>query len=131
MARLAVINIKPRPVTTVLVINRPAKPTRNLRVRAWWCMRSMPSFSVDGLLQTVALGTEHAARNNLVRFIAALEAAQVLERLPALRRAAPVRWTLTNDLGPLTPVVRRGLNQISDPNTGALIDYITTEVPQC
>lgn len=131
MARLAVINIKPRQVTTVLVINRPAKPTRNLRVRAWWCMRSMPSFSVDSLLQTVATGSEHAARNNLVRFIAALEAAQVLQRLPALRRAEPARWNLTFDLGPLTPVVRRGLNQISDPNTGALIDYITTEVPQC
>lgn len=131
MARLAVINIKPRPVTTVLVLNRPAKPTRNLRVRAWWCMRSMPSFTVDSLLQTVATGTEHAARNNLVRFIAALEAAQVLQRLPALRRAEPARWTLSNDLGPLTPVVRRGADQISDPNTGALIDYITTEVPKC
>ena len=130
MARLSVITVKPRPVTTVVVFNRPAKPIRNLRVRAWWCMRSMPSFSADDLLQTVATGSEHAARNNLLRFIGALEAAQVLERLPALRRPELQRWNLTNDLGPLTPVVRRGLNQISDPNTGALIDYIT-EVPQC
>lgn len=128
---VALVTLKPALRPVLADFTRRPKVLRNLRVRAWWCMRAMPSFSADDLMRTVATGSEHAARNNLVRFIAALEAAQVLERLPALRRAEPARWTLTFDLGPLTPVVRRGLNQISDPNTGALIDYITCEVPKC
>jgi hypothetical protein len=128
---VALVTIKPALLPMLADFTRRPKALRSLRVRAWWCMRSMPSFSVDSLLQTIATGSEHAARNNLVRYIAALEAAQVLQRLPALRRAAPARWTLANDLGLLAPVVCRGLNQISDPNSGALIDYITCEVPKC
>lgn len=108
------------------------RPKRPLRSRAWWCMRVMSSFSADDLLLAIATGNESEARNNLVRYLASLESAGIVVRLP-ITRHGPAMWRLEHDLGPLAPVVSRALNQISDPNTGALIDYITTtcEVPQC
>lgn len=112
------------------VTPRPKRPKRPLRSRAWWCMRVMASFSADDLLLAIATGNESEARNNLVRYLASLESAGIVVRLPITRRG-PAMWHLERDLGPLAPVVSRALNQISDPNSGALIDYITTEVPQC
>jgi hypothetical protein len=106
------------------------RPKRPLRSRAWWCMRVMPAFSADSLLLAIATGDEREARNNLVRYIASLEATGVIVRLPETRRG-PAMWRLERDLGPLAPVVSRARGQISDPNSGALIDYITCEVPKC
>lgn len=104
------------------------RPKRPLRSRAWWCMRVMTSFMADDLLLAIATGNESEARNNLVRYLASLEAAGVITRLPQLRRCHGIAWRLERDLGPLAPVVSRARGQISDPNSGALIDYIT-EVP--
>ena len=91
---------------------------RPLRSRAWWVMRVMPTFTADDLLLAVATGDEGAARNNLVRYLANLEAAKVISRLPVLQRRTPTTWRLETDLRPHAPVVSRigGRVAVVNPN---------------
>lgn len=110
---------------------RPGRPlaqrTRGLRERAWWLMRTLPRFTLDELLFTLADGRERDAASNLGKYIRALERVGVLRRLArrapgtAPRSNGHVIWRLVRDLGRQAPVWRSSAQALWDPNAGVAI----------
>jgi hypothetical protein len=103
-----------------------------LRERAWWLMRTLPRFTLDDLLFTLADGGERDAAGNLRKYCRALERVGVLRRLD---RRAPGRaptsnglviWRLVRDLGRQAPVWRTGMQALWDPNCNAYLWPVQT-----
>lgn len=99
---------------------RPRKRTVGLRDRAWWHFRAHKVATLKDLLSTHADGTEKAASINLYKYLAALEAAGILERMERRQQARQskgrVVWSLKKDLGILAPVWRQKNHEVYDPN---------------
>lgn len=100
---------------------RPRKRTVGLRERAWWHFRAHNVATLKELLSTHASGREKAADINLYKYLAALEAVGILNRLngrqPARQSKGRVLWSLAKDLGPQAPVWRQTAREVYDPNS--------------
>lgn len=100
---------------------RPRKRTVGLRDRAWWHFHNRDVATLNELLSTHANGTEKAASINLYKYISALEAVDIVERIgkqPAKQSKGRIVWRLKKKLGMLAPVWRQSANEIYDPNSG-------------
>lgn len=100
------------------------RPTSGLRQRAWWLMVRDGTFTLDGLLYTVATGTERNAEDNLRRYLAALEHTGFIERVPprpgADAQGQPT-WRIVRDrICRKAPIYRRRLKQVVCGKTGAI-----------
>ncbi len=103
----------------------PRTKTFGLRVRAWWVMREVSSFSIPDLLAVVANGDEGDAASNLQHYIRALTRAGILVEAGRDKPASKTdngakRWRLVkaHSTGPKAPVHRTSRNEVYDPNTG-------------
>lgn len=93
----------------------------SLRSKAWRALRIRRKVCLDDLLSLVldseaTKADEKRARNDLVRYLAALTASGHLAQLPA--RGGPARWLLTRDTGPCAPAWHKAGRTLTDTNTG-------------
>lgn len=91
------------------------------RAKAWRALRIRRKASVEDLLPLVlAPGAdkpgEKRARNDLVRYLAALTASGHLVQLPL--RGGSARWLLARDTGPCAPAWHKAGRTVTDANTG-------------
>jgi hypothetical protein len=87
----------------------------SLRIRLWRAMRLKQKFTVADLLR-LASRDEKSARSNTQHYLADLNAAGFLRRLPPVRGSNAARYALIRDAGPEAPVVRRTRGDVWDPN---------------
>lgn len=102
---------------------RPRQRTIGLRDRAWWHFHNRDVATLNELLSTHATGKEKAASINLYKYISALEAVDIVERIgkqPAKQSKGRIVWRLKKKLGMLAPVWRQSANEIYDPNSGSV-----------
>jgi len=105
----------------------PRTVTGGLRAKAWWKIRLNKPFTLLEMLDSLADGTERAAKSNLGRYIRALARAGILgvdeKRQPgaALTSNGHIRYRLVRDLGREAPVYRKSVEEIYDPNSGGII----------
>lgn len=107
-----------------------ATRSRGLRERAWWLMRTLPRFTLDDLLFTLAeQGAYKNAPHNLESYCRSLERAGIVKRMQrripgkALTSPGHVVWRVATDLGRLAPIVRKSGQGVFDPNSGQLIPF--------
>jgi hypothetical protein len=103
----------------------PRTKTFGLRIRAWWVMREVTSFTLAELLAVVASGKEADAASNLGHYLRALTRAGILSQTGRDKPTSPTdngakRWRLlkAHNTGPKAPVHRASRNEVYDPNTG-------------
>lgn len=100
--------------------------TPSLRSRAWWVMRRHGVFSLSQLLDTVVLGHEASALENLMQYMRALIRAGILKverdgRLAArLGTPGVTYFHVVEDVGRRAPVVRGAARVVFDPNEGGV-----------
>ena len=83
-------------------------------------MRMRDGFSLGDLLSTLCDGTEAYAKDNLLGYIRALEAAGYFKTLPRRGEAGERRWRLRrdHDTGPEAPAWNKKTRTLTDHNTG-------------
>lgn len=99
------------------------RPTSGLRQRAWWLMVRDGTFTLDGLLYTIATGTERNAPDNLGRYLAALERTGFISRVPdkpGRTSAEPTFRINPARVCRKAPIYRRHLKQVVCGKTGAV-----------
>jgi hypothetical protein len=98
----------------------PRTRTQGLRARAWWMLRKNRSTTLQELLLTLNDGKYKNPGSNLIKYLRRLSHAGILERERIddgkLTSNGLYRYTLTKDLGPQAPVIRK--QAIYDPNKG-------------
>lgn len=97
-----------------------------LRERAWWLIRRLGTFTVETLLNTIALGTEKTAYKSVSRYVNALTRAHVLTSQPTPPKPGdggngPYRYQLVRDLGMEAPVWRMATDEVYDPNSKTVL----------
>lgn len=104
----------------------PRKTPVGLRKKAWAAMRTRPKFTVGDLLELVADGSEKDAPNNLSQYVAALEKAGFVVKLPRKKAGEALTsngfnvYLLVRNTGSKAPVWRVKDGAVYDPNTGCL-----------
>lgn len=104
----------------------------SLRTRVWRAIRIRRKFSIPEIEPLVVNGDEKNVRNNIGKYMKALEEAGILVRMKLREDGVDptsnghVRWWLPDnkDPGPIAPIWRPTKNTVFDPNTG-------NEVPLC
>ncbi|OLN30422.1 hypothetical protein DVDV_0622 [Desulfovibrio sp. DV] len=100
--------------------NAASRRGLSLRQRAWRAMGMRDGFSLDDLLTMLCDGSEKEPERNLSRYLAALEAAGYLMRLPRRGEGGATRWRLRRDwaTGPEAPAFNTQTRRLTDCNTG-------------
>jgi predicted transcriptional regulator len=108
----------------------PSRRTLSLRQKAWRAMGMRDGFSLDDLLTMLCDGSEKEPERNLARYLAALEAAGYLMRLPRRGEGGATRWRLRRDRasGPEAPALNTRTKRLTDCNTGQVFEL--GRVPQ-
>lgn len=109
----------------------PRTVTTGLRQRAWWVMRRRISFTLSGLLSTLADGSERDAKSNLGKYLRALAKAGIVRSEAARDKGAMnhtptsnghLRYQLIINAGRKAPVWRVKSGVVFDANSG--IEYL-------
>lgn len=121
---LTVVTITPSPARRRF--NPPGQYAKGIRGKAWWLMRQKRKFTLDSLLETLADGSERAAKSNLLQYIRRLEVAGVLTRSAQRLRSdchgpGHVIWILVRDVGRMAPVWRSVQQVLWDPNSQSVV----------
>jgi predicted transcriptional regulator len=100
------------------------RPASGLRQRAWWLMTKDKTFTLDGLLYTVATGTERDAEDNLRRYLNALERTGFIARIQERRGSGSktaITWRINADrLSRKAPIFRQRHQQVVCSKTGTV-----------
>ncbi|MFO1417286.1 MAG: hypothetical protein U1E83_01315 [Methylotetracoccus sp.] len=99
-----------------------ARPAKDIRQRAWACMRYLGRFSPPEIQISADISYE-----NLRKYLRALEKAGFVKRQRQKRNgeaAGHVIWLLVRNTGPKHPIARKW-GGVYDPNTGE--EYPVTE----
>ena len=98
-----------------------------LNTRLWRAMRLKGKFTIPALLE-LAARDEKNPQSAAGRYVRLLERAGYLHRLPrreagtSLTSNGFIRWALIRDTGTNPPMLRRGGQEIYDPNTGEVMN---------
>ena len=121
LARDTGADVKPGPSDT-----RPPRVLRKrgFRDRLWQALRQSGKVTLSDLLMLCSSGDGEPEPTNARQYLRALHSAGYLavlsRRAPGLDPRSPgyLQYLLLKDTGPKTPVHRRNLNCVYDPNTG-------------
>lgn len=107
-----------------------SRHSRTLRAKAWRFMRNRDGFGLGDMLRTLCDGGEVCAKDNLLGYLRALEAAGYLQPLPRRGEAGERRWRLKrdHDTGPEAPAWNKKARTLRDHNSGECFAVKTKEV---